>query len=138
MRESAIAKLTATVVLPTPPFPLATTIRFFTPSMGIRSCGAAGPGGIGQFLHTTAYGRREQFILNENAAGVTLHYAIAGNRLESAAAGHFARVAPGAVQLICSPDFTGSSPGAVGLLLLYTGDFCAPRGMRCAKSLLQG
>jgi len=41
--------LTATVVLPTPPFPLATATRFFTPGIGWRSgicCWAAGPGGI--------------------------------------------------------------------------------------------
>src|SRR5882762_5974904 len=44
---SASARLTATVVLPTPPLPLAMATRFFTPGMGWRSgicCGA--PGGI--------------------------------------------------------------------------------------------
>src|ERR1700691_927274 len=34
---SAMARLTATVVLPTPPLPLATAIRFFTPGMGALS-----------------------------------------------------------------------------------------------------
>src|SRR6266849_7336959 len=41
----ASARLTATVVLPTPPLPLAMATRFFTPGMGWRSgicCGAAG------------------------------------------------------------------------------------------------
>ena len=33
----ASARLTATVVLPTPPLPLATATRFFTPGMGWRS-----------------------------------------------------------------------------------------------------
>src|SRR6266404_7139248 len=44
----ARARLTATVVLPTPPLPLATATRFFTPGIGWRSgiCCAAGPGGI--------------------------------------------------------------------------------------------
>src|SRR5579863_2530154 len=44
----ARARLTATVVLPTPPLPEATATRFFTPGMGWRSgigCGAD-PGGI--------------------------------------------------------------------------------------------
>src|SRR4029077_15384375 len=47
----ASARLTATVVLPTPPLPLAIATRFFTPGMGWRSgigCGA--PGGICGFL----------------------------------------------------------------------------------------
>src|SRR5260370_18905763 len=44
----ASARFTATVVLPTPPFPLATATRFFTPGMCWRSgcCIGAGPGGI--------------------------------------------------------------------------------------------
>src|SRR5580704_1129336 len=45
----ARARFTATVVLPTPPLPLAMATRFFTPGIGWRSgcsCGA-GPGGIG-------------------------------------------------------------------------------------------
>src|SRR5882724_8339281 len=45
---SASARLTATVVLPTPPLPLAMAIRFFTPGIGWRCgiCWGAGPGGI--------------------------------------------------------------------------------------------
>src|SRR5262249_30181394 len=45
---SASARFTATVVLPTPPLPLATAIRFFTPGIGWRwgICCGAGPGGI--------------------------------------------------------------------------------------------
>src|SRR5260370_11507669 len=44
----ASARFTATVVLPTPPLPLATATRFFTPGIGCRSgcCIGAGPGGI--------------------------------------------------------------------------------------------
>src|SRR5437879_6442497 len=44
----ASARFTATVVLPTPPLPLATATRFFTPGIGWRSgcCIGAGPGGI--------------------------------------------------------------------------------------------
>src|SRR4029077_7468174 len=44
----ASARFTATVVLPTPPLPLATAMRFFTPGIGWRSgiCCGAGPGGI--------------------------------------------------------------------------------------------
>src|SRR6266446_1572499 len=44
----ASARFTATVVLPTPPLPLATATRFFTPGIGWRSgcCMGAGPGGI--------------------------------------------------------------------------------------------
>src|SRR5579863_1209435 len=45
---SASARLTATVVLPTPPLPEATATRFLTPGMGWRSgigCGAD-PGGM--------------------------------------------------------------------------------------------
>src|SRR6266404_1299456 len=46
---NASARFTATVVFPTPPFPLATATRFFTPGIGWRSgcCWGAGPGGIG-------------------------------------------------------------------------------------------
>src|SRR6267378_6210102 len=46
---NARARFTATVVFPTPPFPLATATRFFTPGIGWRSgcCWRAGPGGIG-------------------------------------------------------------------------------------------
>src|SRR5580693_1601684 len=46
---NARARLTATVVLPTPPLPLATATRFFTPGMGWRSGWGwgIGPGGIG-------------------------------------------------------------------------------------------
>ena len=36
---SAIARFTAIVVLPTPPLPLATAIRFFTPSIAALPCG---------------------------------------------------------------------------------------------------
>src|SRR6266478_7582808 len=45
---NANARFTATVVLPTPPLPLATATRFFTPGIGWRSgcCMGAGPGGI--------------------------------------------------------------------------------------------
>src|SRR5271170_4696483 len=46
---SAMARFTATVVLPTPPLPLATAMRFFTPSMGAFEAlgpGDGGPGGI--------------------------------------------------------------------------------------------
>src|SRR6266436_2100986 len=45
---SASARFTAIVVLPTPPLPLATATRFFTPGIGWRSgiCCGAGPGGI--------------------------------------------------------------------------------------------
>src|ERR1700730_8862746 len=46
MRASEIARLTATVVLPTPPFPLATATRFFTPAMGIFSAWPIGRVGI--------------------------------------------------------------------------------------------
>src|ERR1700726_276554 len=46
MRASEIARLTATVVLPTPPFPLATATRFFTPAMGIFSGWPIGLPGI--------------------------------------------------------------------------------------------
>src|ERR1700675_4700749 len=42
----ARARLTATVVLPTPPLPLATATRFFTPGMGWRSGCGIGAGGI--------------------------------------------------------------------------------------------
>src|SRR5271155_1575651 len=42
----ARARLTATVVLPTPPLPLATATRFFTPGMGWRSGWGMGAGGI--------------------------------------------------------------------------------------------
>src|SRR5579864_6031167 len=35
MRDSAIARFTATVVFPTPPFPEPTAIRFLTPGMGV-------------------------------------------------------------------------------------------------------
>jgi hypothetical protein len=45
---SAIARFTATVVFPTPPLPLATATRFFTPVIGALSCKrfpAAGPVG---------------------------------------------------------------------------------------------
>src|SRR5712692_8007775 len=48
-RASAIAKFTATVVLPTPPLPLATAIRFFTPGMG-AACGPCGLGGMCSLL----------------------------------------------------------------------------------------
>src|SRR6266404_6135492 len=51
---NASARFTATVVLPTPPLPLATATRFFMPGIGWRSgiCCAAGPGGIRfSFLH---------------------------------------------------------------------------------------
>src|SRR6266478_3812717 len=46
--DNASARFTATVVLPTPPLPLATATRFFTPGIGWRSgcCIGAGPGGI--------------------------------------------------------------------------------------------
>src|SRR5437879_6396125 len=47
MRASAIARFTATVVLPTPPLPLATAISVLTPGMGIFSCGAVGFAGVG-------------------------------------------------------------------------------------------
>src|SRR5580700_1337721 len=43
---SASARLTATVVLPTPPLPLATATRFFTPGMAWRSGCGIGAGGI--------------------------------------------------------------------------------------------
>src|SRR5260370_15620275 len=45
---SASARLTATVVLPTPPLPLAMATRFFTPGMGWRAgvCCGTGTGGI--------------------------------------------------------------------------------------------
>src|ERR1700726_356540 len=46
MRASEMARLTATVVLPTPPFPLATATRFFTPAMGIFSGWPTGLPGI--------------------------------------------------------------------------------------------
>ncbi len=47
-RCSAMARLTATVVLPTPPFPLATAIKFFTPGIGgLAGWGGGVPGGIG-------------------------------------------------------------------------------------------
>src|SRR5713226_6079370 len=49
IRCSAIAKFTATVVLPTPPLPLATAIRFFTPGMG-AACGPCGLGGMCSLL----------------------------------------------------------------------------------------
>src|SRR4029077_20410747 len=42
----ARARLTATVVLPTPPLPLATATRFFTPGMGWRSGCGMGAGGM--------------------------------------------------------------------------------------------
>src|SRR5580700_9837742 len=41
-----MARFTATVVLPTPPLPLATATRFFTPGMGWRSGCCCGAGGI--------------------------------------------------------------------------------------------
>src|SRR5580693_4896917 len=44
---SASARFTATVVFPTPPFPLATATRFFTPWIG--SLGGWGIGGGGMF-----------------------------------------------------------------------------------------
>src|SRR5438552_3685271 len=47
--SSARARLTATVVLPTPPLPLATATRFFTPGMGWRS-------GIGIGTRTRRHG----------------------------------------------------------------------------------
>src|ERR1700730_18542462 len=46
MRASEMARLTATVVLPTPPFPLATAPRFFTPAIGIFSAWPIGRVGI--------------------------------------------------------------------------------------------
>src|SRR4029077_14302630 len=42
----ASARFTATVVLPTPPLPLATATRFFTPGMGWRSGCCIGAGGM--------------------------------------------------------------------------------------------
>src|SRR5438874_11549487 len=52
MRASAMARFTATVVLPTPPLPLATAISVFTPVMGILSCGPVGfPCGGGIEIH---------------------------------------------------------------------------------------
>src|SRR6267143_1655738 len=46
--DKARARFTATVVLPTPPLPLATATRFFTPGIGWRSgiCCGTGTGGI--------------------------------------------------------------------------------------------
>src|SRR5579872_5594976 len=47
-------RFTATVVLPTPPFPLATATRCFTPAIGVFSCCGGlepgGPGGVGGIL----------------------------------------------------------------------------------------
>src|SRR6266852_5376719 len=48
--ERASARLTATVVLPTPPLPLATATRFFTPGIAWRSGIGWGAGGMLQFL----------------------------------------------------------------------------------------
>jgi hypothetical protein len=47
MRLKAMARLTATVVLPTPPFPLATAIKLLTPGIGGFSGWGGAPGGIG-------------------------------------------------------------------------------------------
>src|SRR5580693_34814 len=50
---NARARLTATVVLPTPPLPLAMATRFFTPGIGWRGgigCCCGAPGGICVFL----------------------------------------------------------------------------------------
>src|SRR4029077_9140847 len=47
MRASAIARFTATVVLATPPLPLATAISVFTPGIGILSGCPIGLGGVG-------------------------------------------------------------------------------------------
>src|SRR5580704_13271232 len=44
IRFSAIARFTATVVFPTPPFPLATATRYFTPAIGSFGGGNPGPG----------------------------------------------------------------------------------------------
>src|SRR6185312_6052492 len=41
---SAIARFTETVVFPTPPLPLPTAIRFFTPGMGSFGCCCCCPG----------------------------------------------------------------------------------------------
>ena len=48
-RLSARARLTATVVFPTPPFPLATATRFFTPWMGNLGGWGMGGGGMVSF-----------------------------------------------------------------------------------------
>ncbi len=50
MRLSARARFTATVVFPTPPLPLATATRFFTPSMGNLGGWGMGGGGMFEFL----------------------------------------------------------------------------------------
>src|SRR3984893_5926746 len=47
MRARAMARFTATVVLPTPPLPLATAISVFTPGIGILSGCPMGLGGVG-------------------------------------------------------------------------------------------
>src|SRR6202795_3890050 len=78
MRLSERARFTATVVFPTPPFPLATATRFFTPSMGnLGGCGMDG-GGIFEISYANKYDRilllhvPQPLILNEKGRSVHL------------------------------------------------------------------
>src|SRR5580704_9855431 len=70
----ARARLTATVVLPTPPLPLAMATRFFTPGMGWRSgCGCCiGAGGIWLLSRDRKKERKSRFLAARNDSFLVL------------------------------------------------------------------
>src|SRR5229473_1027760 len=127
----ASARFTATVVLPTPPLPLATATRFFTPGIGWRSgcCIGAGPGGIcfllvGQaFLPVLASINRNRFSLTASAKATD------ENVCPTQAPWHFLYFFPdpqgqGSLRPTFAPARTGFGASACAGPVWYCKSFC--------------